>query len=502
LNGRVILFGVDGADWSFLEGWMRAGHMPNLSRLVEEGASASLGSVVPLNSASAWVSMMTGKNPGSHGVFGFAKNAGGTYRRRTVTSGDIAAATLWETANAAGEPAGSVNCPITYPPLPVDGFMVSGIVTPSNDLWAHPPELEGELRDRFGPYLVDVSWAAVDEHTPGEREKFLADLYLMTRKQEEVALRCAARREWKFLGIFCTGTDRIMHRFWHYTDRDHPVYDKEASRVFGKEIRKYFSLVDDVLGRVLKEVRDASVVVASDHGFGPLYHRFYLRNWLAEKGHLAESGKPDSEADESLRGIDLKNSKAFPASLSESGVWINLEGRQPEGTVSPAEYEKLRDRIIKELNEFKADGGARPVKKAMKREDVLQGRFVGEAPDILVEPAETFIVDDSFHDKLIDISAVETGTHRDRGVFVAWGKGIKAGARLDEVNMADVLPTLLALGGMPVPEDIEGRVVKEAFKSGPKVEYCPPVEIERPGREETGDEDERKKRILKGLGYL
>lgn len=502
MSGKVILFGIDGADWSFLERWIKAGHMPNLARLTGEGTSAPLASVVPLNSASAWVSMMTGKNPGGHGVFGFVKNADGAYRRRTVTSGDIAAATLWEIANAAGRPAGSVNCPITYPPLPVEGFMVSGIITPYNGLWAHPPELESELRGLFGPYLVDVPWAEVDERTPGQREKFLADLYLLTRKQEEVALRCAASREWNIMGIFCTGTDRVMHRFWHHTDPDHPAYDEEASRVFGDEIRKYFSLADEVLGRVLREAGDASVIVASDHGFGPLYHRFYLRKWLADMGYLAENGNSDAEVAESLRGIDLGSSRAFPAALSESGIWINLEGRQPEGTVSPGEYEKLRSRIINELNVFRTNSGTAPVKKAMKREDALKGPFTGEAPDILIEPADTFIVDDSFHDKLIDVSIVETGTHRSRGIFVARGEGVRAGASLDEVNVTDVLPTLLALGDIPIPEDIEGRVVKEAFKSDPKAQYRPPLEIKRPGEEKSDAEEERKKRMLKGLGYL
>ncbi len=502
MNDRVILFGIDGADWSFLQGWIDNGHMPNLARLVKEGASAPLASVVPLNSASAWVSMITGKGPGSHGVFGFAANEDGAYRRKTITSGEISAATVWEIANAAGEPAGSVNCPISYPPFPVDGFMVSGIITPYNGLWVYPPALESELRGLFGPYMVDLPWAEVDEQTPGHREKFLADLYLMTRKQEEVALKCAASRNWKIMGIFCTGTDRIMHRFWHYIERNHPAYDEEAGRVYGKEIRKYFSLVDEVLGNVLRKVGEVSVIVASDHGFGPLYHRFYLRKWLAEKGYLSENGKPKLEVDESLGGINLKNSKAFPAALSESGIWINMEGRQPQGTVSSDEYEEFRNRLISELHDFVADNGARPVKKAHKREEVINGQFIDRAPDLLIEPTDTFIVDDSYHDKMIDISGVETGTHRSEGIFVAWGKDIKAGSHLDTLKITDVSPTLLALAGIPIPEDVKGRIVKEAFKSEPKERYCPPVEIQRFSNEASESEEERKKRTLKGLGYL
>jgi len=501
---NVVLLGIDGADWAFLDDWIESGAMPNIAALVKNGVRAPLDSVMPLNSAAAWVSIITGRSPGGHGIFGFTRCGQGGYVRRPVSTDDIGAATLWDAVNAAGEPLGVVNCPITYPPPELDGFAISGILVSHNDLWAHPPELEAELRGLFGPYMVDVAWALVDDAGPGEREKFLADMYLMARKQEEVALKCMATRPWSVLAVFFTGTDRIMHRLWHYIDRRHPLHDSDAAKIFGDEIRKYYVLIDDIIGRILEKAGDASVIVASDHGFGALYHRFYLRRWLAERDYLVEDASIESvETDEALCGIDLSASKTFPASLSESGLWINLKGRQAQGMVDANEYDELRVRIIRELEGFEAEDGSKPVKRAVRREDVLAGPFVDEAPDILIEPNDLFIVDDAPSEEVIKLSMRETGTHRPSGIFMASGPGFERGATLSRLNSVDILPTLLAAAGLPVPEGIEGRVVEEAFDEPPRVIHSPPISPRRQRKKpDSLEEDKKKKNLLKGLGYL
>ena len=500
---RVVLIGIDGADWSFLDGWIADGHLPNIAKLVDGGVRASLNSVKPLNSAAAWTSIVTGRDPGGHGVFGFAVNSDGAYRRSPVKSSDVKAATLWEIVNAVGQPAGVINCPITYPPPALDGFLVSGILIPHNDLWAHPPELENKLRGMFGPYIVDVPWAAVDETNPGDREDFISKLYTMMRKREEVTIKCATEFQWRVMAVFFTGTDRILHRFFHYTDPRHPLYDQEAANVYGNEIRKYFTLVDEVVGRIIEKVEGARIIIVSDHGFGPLYFRFNLRAWLRQKGFLVE-GHADGAAfyDEALNGVDLSKSKVFPSTLSESGIWINLKGRQPTGIVGADECESLKNRIIGELENFETEDGHRPVRKVFRREDILSGAFVEDAPDLLVEAEEKYIVDDSDSENMIDISPVQTGDHRPAGIFIANGDGVKSGVRSDSLRAADVLPTLLAAAGLPAPVDLEGKAAVGIFEKTPAVETCPPIEPGRVSTDGSGDEDESRRKLLKGLGYI
>jgi len=503
---KAVMLGIDGADWAFLDDWIDSGAMPNLAELLKNGVRAPLSSVTPLNSAAAWTSIVTGFSPGGHGIFGFTESARSEagFLRQPVSPSDVGAVTLWEAVNAAGEPAGVVNCPITYPPPVLDGFAISGILVPHNGIWAHPPRLEAELRELFGPYMVDVAWALVDDARPGDRERFLADLYLMTRKQEEVAIRCMSTRPWRVLAVFFTGTDRIMHRFWHYTDPRHPLHDPEAAKVYGGEIRKYFSLIDDVIGRLLDEAGDARVIVVSDHGFGSLYYRFYLRRWLAEKSYLVE-GEADApiKADEALNGIDLRASKVFPASLSASGIWINLEGRQPKGIVPAEDYDQLRGRIIRELEEFVGDNEQKPIRRAVRREDVLVGPFVDDAPDILIEPNELFIIDDAPSDDVITLSMRETGTHRPDGIFVASGSGFKRGISLPKLRSMDVLPTLLVAAGLPVSEGLEGKVVEAVFADTPEVVYSTPLSPDKSRRKQGAlEDDEKRKELLKGLGYL
>lgn len=504
MSRKVVLLGIDGADWDFIDKWIEQGFLPNLKKSIDLGFRSPLKAAMPLNSAASWTTIVTGRSPAEHGVFGFVRESGSGYLRRLISSDDVGAATLWETVNAAGQKAGIVNCPITYPPRKIDGFMISGILIPYNDLWAYPPDLEKMLRSRFGPYLVDVSWAMVDETKPGDREKFIADMYLMTRKQEEAALKCISETDCRILAIFFTGTDRIMHRFWHLTDPKHPLYDPASAKIYGDEIRKYFSLIDEVLGRLLGKIGDATVFVVSDHGFGPLYYRVYLRAWLAKNNYLVETDADSRiETDETLRGIDFSKTKAYPSSMSASGIWINLEGRQSSGIVSKRDYEKLRDEIISGLSDLLIDGGIQPVKRAIRREEILKGKYLGEAPDIFIEPNELFIMDDGKSEKLFDFSRIETGTHRTTGIFIASGDGIKHGAARDVLQTTDVLPTLLAAAELAVPDDLDGRVVEEIFMTPPKIKNCKPIPMPRK-RPEFGidDEDENRRNQLKGLGYI
>ena len=504
VSRKIILFGIDGADWAFLNEWIGSGFLPNLATLVKSGVRASLQSVLPLNSASAWVTIITGRSPGAHGIFGFMRNDIKTYKRRPVCPDDIGAAAIWDILNAHGEPIGVINCPITYPPPAVNGFIVSGILIPHNDLWAYPPEVESQLRNLFRPYLVDVTWTSVDEDRPGDLEKFLADIYLMTRKQEEVALKCLTTWPWQALAVFFTGTDRIMHRFWHLTDENHPRHSPDAAKIFKDEIRKYFSLIDDVIGSIIEKNPGVPVIVVSDHGFGPLHRRFYSRKWLEKRGYLVRKKADDSsDVDEALKGINFDMSRAFPASISESGVWINLKGRQQNGIVSTGDYEQLREKIIRELEEYQVEGRERPVKKAIRREETLKGPYIEEAPDILINASETFIIDDGVSDVVVGPSNRETGTHRPAGIFIASGQGFKQGAILPDFYLVDVLPTFLTACNLPVPKDLEGKVIFEAFDRPPDVIYSPPITHKRPTR--NGDmleEDQKRKEQLKGLGYL
>jgi predicted AlkP superfamily phosphohydrolase/phosphomutase len=522
MTGKTLIIGIDGLGMDLVNRWFNVGaqhaaplqpvegsDFPNLSRLILDGARAKLRSVMPLNSAAAWTSFLTGRTPAGHGIFGFTRAHSDGYHRSIAGCDDIGAATLWDIANAHGAPVGMVNCPMTYPPPKLDGFVISGIPIPYNQVWAYPPDAQESLRDLFGPYIVDLPWWDVGDGTPGRREAFIAGMYQMARKREEATLWAMRNRPWRIMTLIFTGTDRLLHSFWHLSDPSHPSHDKAGAEAHGREIRRYFILLDDIIGKVLSEAgKDVPVILMSDHGFGPLHYRFHLRRWLENHKYLKylpkrDPSHNDQSLDECLRGVDWRNTVAYPASISESGIWINKAGRQARGVVEKDRCDELLERIIVQLVKT-APKGHRPIERVFRREEVLSGPYLDEAPDLLIKTSDTYIVDDAAADSEISPSTRETATHRTFGIFSAHGQGFRRGVDLGELSIVDVLPTVLAAAGIPIPENIEGIPALKAFESPPRLIESKIVIPPRVRRTLSGQNKEEKamKDQLKGLGYL
>ena len=118
LNRKAIILGLDGATWTLLRPWIDQGHLPHLARLVHEGASGPLTTTIPPVSASAWVSLATGCNPGKHGAFDFVFPQPGGYDIGVINVKVRGVPPFWKTIEEAGGQVGLMSMPITYPPQP------------------------------------------------------------------------------------------------------------------------------------------------------------------------------------------------------------------------------------------------------------------------------------------------------------------------------------------------------------------------------------------------
>ena len=156
---KVLIIGLDGGTWSVLTPWINNGSLPNLGRLQQAGCWGDLLSTIPPLTAPAWSTFATGKNPGKHGVFHFV-SSGFSQAARTVgatpeivDSRSIKSATLWDILGHHNRKVGLVNIPMTYPPRPVNGFMITSFLTPPNaSVFTYPPELSSKLTD----YQIDL----------------------------------------------------------------------------------------------------------------------------------------------------------------------------------------------------------------------------------------------------------------------------------------------------------------------------------------------------------
>ena len=111
-----------------------------------DGSRCTLRSTIRPEGSLAWASFSTGVNPGKHSLFGFVRIEPGTYRSRVLTAYDVKAPRFWQIAGQAGKRVGIINVPMTYPPEPVNGYLVAGMLTPGTARLAYPSELGRETR--------------------------------------------------------------------------------------------------------------------------------------------------------------------------------------------------------------------------------------------------------------------------------------------------------------------------------------------------------------------
>jgi predicted AlkP superfamily phosphohydrolase/phosphomutase len=548
---KVIVVGIDGGTFDIIMPMVQNGKLPHIASLMNEGVRAELKSTIPPVTAQAWVSFMTGKNPGKHGVFGFQEHPSSGYNRPFINASSIRSKTLWNILTENGRKLGLLNVPITYPAEKVNGFIIPGMLgvpaaaRKENLSFTYPPELYREILENVGPYQIG--------YFPGKvalskvRDKYIENWSKITELRKKVTLYLMQRFEWDFFMVVFKSTDIIQHHFWRYYDQGHPDYDLPLAEKYGGVIPDFYQKVDRAIGEILEPLPSSTtVILMSDHGFGPLHKRVFLNRWLIEKrllklkastlpllkykfhplvykllhriGYGGVGGVFPNDSDVDPRDflniphfIDWPKTKAYSGSPTEQGLYINLKGREPSGIVRPGdEYENLRDFLIDQLYEIRDESGQRLVETVYKKEDIYTGPYLGQAPDIFVifRKSEYAIYNGIYQKNLLEEVKKVSGTHRMNGIFLMKGEGLKRNGLLRGCHIMDIAPTVLYLLGLPIPDDMDGKVLTDAF--GPqylnvnKIVFSTPVS---PVKYETRDvysseEAEKIREELKSLGYI
>ncbi|RMH04325.1 MAG: hypothetical protein D6702_03360 [Planctomycetota bacterium] len=548
---RVVFVGIDGATWDLIEPMIAAGRLPNLAAMVRAGASGPLASTRPPNSSLAWTSFQTGVHPGKHGIFFFREQRPGSYDRPVVSFHSIQAPTIWRLASDAGRKVSVAYVPMTFPPEEVTGGMVGGLLTPDRRAdFVRPPGLRAELEAALGFELPSDNEPERLFHASDE-ETALRSLYETTDKVEQVGLEMLRRHDPDLFAIVFRGVDLASHQAWCFQDPEWAARNPKAARGRETILADMYERLDAALGRFRAAAHELDGEVAfgccSDHGFGPISHRFYLNAWLVEKGwlvlkegavrsgrlrlwlqrkwaglmrrsglsrrRLARGAAPDRRPEEAIRDmIDWRRTRAWSSfSGGEDIVLINLRGREPEGIVEPGEeYERLRDEIIAGLHEVRAPDGSRIVARAFRREELWQGPQLHLAPDIQFLTRDTAVncAPSPVHPRIVE-PALEgrPAMHRMQGVWLWEGEGIFRPGCRHGYQIADMGATILHLLGLPLPGHLDGRPMLEALEPAwldahPPVPG-PPAEL-RPRQVggPAGGDDERLVETMRALGYM
>jgi len=540
---KVVILGVDGADHGYYRRWMTSGLAPNLAALAARGRAGVLQSTYPPVTAPAWISLMTGEQPGSHGVVGFAapQRENGEYTRQVVNSGSIESPLLWELAGDRGADCVVVNVPLTWPIRPLHGVLVSGMLTPEGVGFTHPPEYEAELRLLQPDYSIDLEWQKYKDRG----HDLVRDQKAQTRARAELCLKLMESKPWDFFMVVFTGSDRLQHCLHDHVMR---IDDDEAVRQdsLTAAVRDYFVGLDEHLGDLIRAAGDdANVVVVSDHGFGPLRRTVYFNRWLADEGLLAlkptESGRSlqswkkvmnavgirrstlvgvgrslglDRFVDSRVQklnpfvgGVDWARTKVYYYPVN--GFFVNLVGRDMFGVVKPgAEYEAVVEDLVRRLEALlDPETGERLVPIVKRRGEIFAGRSLATIPDVFVEfldrPCEAFFQEYDV-DSFLQRPGWANGTHRRDGLYVGAGPGLASGDDVRDLEIFDIAPNLLHLMGFPIPEHMDGRFRPDLFSGAasedPRYENVGSGPGARAGI--SADEQRDLEEKLRGLGYL
>jgi predicted AlkP superfamily phosphohydrolase/phosphomutase len=553
---RVLIIGLDAATFDLIEPWAAAGDLPHLARLMREGTCGRLASTLQPATAPAWVSFMTGMNQGQHGLYDFVRRRAGSYSLEVTNGSHVAAPLMFETLSRLGRRVITVNIPYTYPPRPVNGIMVGGPFAPAfTREVVYPPEYFEVLKAIAPDYFVIADY---DAHAADPLGAFAAKLQREVELREQVSVALMQREAWDVFAVVVMATDEVQHSFWHCLE----AAEGDPLVKYRDVIRGIYRRCDALVGKLLAALpadgRATDVIILSDHGAGRFEWMVNLNQWLAQQGLLhfntqhvnplkrlrttvtqraariyrqampgraraairsrlgaQRFGKVQAEFRSALATSTIDWARTQVYALGAGGnFYVNLQGREPNGIVSPEDYEAVRQRIIDGLMTLRTPDAGRPmVARAYRREELYHGAKLDFAPDVIAqwadyaywgrgsygsqkpvfEPARAF----DFSDQPL------MGSHRPDGILIAHGPHIRSGVEVSNARLIDLAPTVFRLLGFAPPVEMDGRVLSEALiepagETTDAAATAPEFDL----REYTPEEAELISDHLRALGYL
>ncbi len=418
---RVAVFGLDGVPYSLIAD--NPERFEHLTALLERGAGGPLEGLLPPESSATWPAVTTGVNPGETGVFGLLDRDVHSYETYVTTGNDVQAPQLWDRVTAADRSASVINVPMTNPPQRNLQRMVSGFLAPDIERASHPKALAPQFNAL--DYRIDVDATLGSD---GDVTSFLEDAYETVDARFEAFAHVIDQDDWDlFFGVFMT-PDRVNHFLYgDYLDNG----------PYREDLLAFYEQLDTYLGALRNRLPDdVHVAVVSEHGFTRLEYEVNVNAWLAEEGwfHL-EAG---SEAT-----LDDIGAEARAYALPPGRIYLNLEGREPRGTVPDTEYEVVRNRLREALLDWEAPDGTAVLEAVHPRESLYRGQHVAMGPDLVAEPTPGFDLKAPFDTTgQIFSQSDRTGMHLPRdGTFLL----DVPEADLEAASLYDVAPTLLTL---------------------------------------------------------
>lgn len=532
---KVLVVGLDGGTWNILKPLAENGIMPTLGTLRATGVPSVLTSTIPPITPAAWSSFQTGLHPDRHGIFGFVNFDKNHNQLSLVNSQFLEQPTIWELAGDAGRQIITINVPMTYPPRPVNGIVVSGMLSPdAQSEFTYPPSIREDLLRQFGRYVFmkgqDV-W-----HLTKDVERFTATMKEIVQFRLEVALWMAETYDWDLFMVHFQVVDAFQHPMWPYLDPQHPLFSRNTHAI----VADFYSALDDAIAALNNAIDAQTKIIMSDHGFQRRRRNVLLNNWLSERGHLVyrQKGWRDTvvrSTYKAVRRLDVLNlrnrliSRELKANMLDFEVasvidWDKTMVYATGGSVIPYvlfylsngisnEDDAFIRMLIQELSHLHDPRTNEPVIDWIVPASSIYARSGPTVPDVVAKLSPGYTMLPRLSEELFtDINSKQDyviGTHDQNGIALFWGENIDATARLKHASIVDLAPTILYALETAVPDNLDGRVLQEVFQIGfrhlRQIQYREGIHTRKNNKEPhsySQDEQQKVEERLRSLGYL
>ncbi len=458
---KVIIIGLDCATPQLLfESYKE--DLPNISEMMEQGTWGPLRSTIPPITVPAWTCMMSSKNPGDVGVYGFrSRTPGAAYDAMDIAHGGmVKVKRAWDYLGEADKKVGLLGVPQTFPVRPVNGMMVSGFLTPDTSVdFAYPSELKEEIVQCCAPNEYMFDFANRSKEPP---EKVLEHIYTMTNQRQQIFSDWVENKEWDFLMMVEMGVDRIHHYLWQYIDPEHKDY--VSGNPYENKIKEYYQHIDTYIGELRQKAPENTIFyVVSDHGAKRMEGMFVINEWLIENGYLTLHEQPSEPTSIMKCNVDWSKTKAWAWGGFYGRLFLNVQGREPEGIVPADQVDSLVQEIREKLLAVNGPDGE-TIQTQIYTPQELYPEGTGDAPDLMIfwgdlfwKVAGTIGWNSQYIEQ--DDRGLDFGVHDWDGVFVKHDPTNKGGGKRDDLDIKDVAPSVLQDFGMDIPNDFRGKAV-------------------------------------------
>ncbi|MBP1911659.1 alkaline phosphatase family protein [Thermococcus stetteri] len=523
MSPKVLIIGLDGATWDLIKPWADKGELPAFKKLMENGTWGGLESTIPPWTIPAWESMSTGKNPEKLGFATFMVKDG--YKFIPHNFRHKRQKMIWDILSDSGRRAVVANLPNIYIAQKINGCMIAGWLYLDKERITYPANLINELNEHCNGYEVDIFDVDFEKGkiTGGPKdEEYLKRCDRLLEKHFLAFKYLLQKCEWDFGFLVFVTTDRIQHKYWD-------------DKILLEHYRKIDKKLEEILDTVDKET---IVFLVSDHGFGPIKYTLNINEFLIKEGYL-KLKKPRRQSPSKLLNlvkrsgllpvaralvnlapatlanrlkesvssisfekmdIDWSSTKAFAYAVL-GDIYLNVKGREPNGIVGPDEYDKVREEIIEKIRNLEYKGRKLNIQVLRKEEVWPEASLWDNLPDLVIVPTDDGVQDINPNigsGEIITESEGTKGNHRLYGILLAYGPGIKKGYEIEGAKIYDIAPTVLHVFGLPVPDDMDGRVLMEIFEPDSEFAKRKPKYVD-PGYYEKKQEDEKLKKAIKNL---